>query len=67
MSISASVLEMTRDALRDLAPETLFADIRRCAADVADTPLAGVILLKPSALPLTSSGKLRRAACAAHF
>ncbi len=60
-------LELTRDALRTLAPGPLFAALRQCAAGAADAPLAGIVLLKPGALPLTSSGKLRRAACAMQF
>jgi len=64
---AALFLELSRDALRGLALEPMFAALRRCAAAAADTPLAAIVLLKPGALPLTSSGKLRRAACAARF
>lgn len=60
-------LELTRDGLRGCDPAAIAQGARACAMGAADTPLAGVVLLKPGALPLTSSGKVRRAACMEMF
>jgi acyl-CoA synthetase (AMP-forming)/AMP-acid ligase II len=53
-------LELSREALRRADAPALFAAARTAAAESAEAAPAGVVLLKPGALPLTSSGKLRR-------
>ncbi len=60
-------MELTRDGLRGCDAAAIAQGARACAMAAADTPLAGVVLLKPGALPLTSSGKVRRAACMEMF
>ncbi|MDX2234291.1 MAG: fatty acyl-AMP ligase [Hyphomonadaceae bacterium] len=63
--------ELAREALRGLAAESswerLAQRLRAAAMDAAEAPLAGVVLLKPGAAPLTSSGKPRRGRCLAAF
>lgn len=63
----ALFLELSRGALRRLTPDPLYARLRQHAAEMADTPLSAIVLLKPGATPVTSSGKRRRAQCAADF
>lgn len=57
--------ELSRPSLRALDPEPIAAAARRAIG--AEAPFAGVCLLKPGALPLTSSGKVRRGGCRAAF
>ncbi|RQU99200.1 amino acid adenylation domain-containing protein, partial [Burkholderia cenocepacia] len=45
-------------------PGELFAQIRRAVAEAHGEPASVIVLLAPGTLPRTSSGKLRRSACA---
>ncbi|KVE34334.1 non-ribosomal peptide synthetase [Burkholderia sp. BDU5] len=45
-------------------PGELFAQIRRAVAEAHGEPASVILLLAPGMLPRTSSGKLRRSACA---
>lgn len=60
-------VEIARAALKGLDAARLMAEVRRLAAEAAEIAPVGVVLLKPGALPLTSSGKVRRRACAERF
>ncbi|MGH9665299.1 MAG: beta-ketoacyl synthase N-terminal-like domain-containing protein, partial [Bryobacteraceae bacterium] len=61
------VCEVNRDHLRRLDTEAVAAAIRRAVAEEHDLGLHAVLLLKPTALPRTSSGKIQRHACSAGF
>lgn len=52
--------ELDRAALRRLDAEALVGTLRAAGAGAVEVTVAGVVLLKPGALPLTSSGKRRR-------
>ncbi|MFM0642761.1 non-ribosomal peptide synthetase [Paraburkholderia bryophila] len=59
--------ELARAAQRDGAEQTVIDAIRRAVAAAIGEPVGAVLLLEAGALPRTSSGKLRRAACATGF
>ena len=54
---------MSREGLRKLDEADLLAALRRAAMQAAEAPLAAIMVAKQGALPLTSSGKVRRGAC----
>ena len=56
-------VEMSREGLRGLDEAALFAALRQAAMRAAAAPLAAIVVVKQGALPLTSSGKVRRGAC----
>ena len=56
-------IEMSREGLRKLDEADLLAALRRAAMQAAEAPLAAIVVAKQGALPLTSSGKVRRGAC----
>lgn len=60
-------LELERSALQTKDWATWVAAVRGLTGEAVETAPAGVVLLKPGALPLTSSGKFRRKACADLF
>lgn len=57
------VQEVERQALRRLNVEAVATAIRRAVAEECDLAVEAVVLLRPGALPRTSSGKVRRRAC----
>ncbi|QIF01300.1 fatty acyl-AMP ligase [Roseimicrobium sp. ORNL1] len=69
--VIAVELERTSGILGDAAPEdenstsAVMLAIRKCVADHHDLAPHDVTLLKPAALPKTSSGKIQRHACRA--
>jgi acyl-CoA synthetase (AMP-forming)/AMP-acid ligase II len=69
--VIAVELERTSGILGDAAPEdenstsAVMLAIRKCVADHHDLAPHDVALLKPAALPKTSSGKIQRHACRA--
>jgi acyl-CoA synthetase (AMP-forming)/AMP-acid ligase II len=56
-------VEVAREAARVCDPMRLAEAIRRAVAAATESAPGGVVLLKPGAIPLTSSGKVRRGAC----
>ncbi|MFM0213244.1 amino acid adenylation domain-containing protein [Paraburkholderia sediminicola] len=56
--------EVSRVTARDLDEAALFAQIEAAIVDAHREPVAAIAILKPGTLPRTSSGKLRRSACA---
>jgi acyl carrier protein len=63
----AIVQELGRSALRSLDPEAVFAAIRRQVAEQHDVQVGAIALLRPNAIPKTSSGKIQRHRCRADF
>lgn len=61
------VQELERTALRSLDPEAVFAAIRRQVAEQHDVQVGAIALLRPNAIPKTSSGKIQRHRCRADF
>jgi acyl-CoA synthetase (AMP-forming)/AMP-acid ligase II/acyl carrier protein len=61
------VQELGRSALRSLDPEAVFAAIRRQVAEQHDVQVGAIALLRPNAIPKTSSGKIQRHRCRADF
>lgn len=61
----AVLAEVDRRLLRALDGEVLVAAIRSAVAEAHDLALQAVALLRPGALPRTTSGKVRRARCRA--
>jgi acyl-CoA synthetase (AMP-forming)/AMP-acid ligase II len=61
------VHEVRREAVRSLESAEVFGAIRRAVADQHEVSVGAVVLLKPGQLPRTSSGKIRRLACATAF
>jgi acyl-CoA synthetase (AMP-forming)/AMP-acid ligase II/alkylation response protein AidB-like acyl-CoA dehydrogenase/acyl carrier protein len=59
--------EVERQALRQLDGERLVKSILRIVSDQHQLEVSGVVLLKPSALPRTHSGKKQRHACRRAF
>lgn len=57
------VQEIERTELRRLDAPAVCAAIRRAVAEAFDLHVFGIILLKPTTLPKTSSGKIRRQMC----
>jgi acyl-CoA synthetase (AMP-forming)/AMP-acid ligase II/alkylation response protein AidB-like acyl-CoA dehydrogenase/acyl carrier protein len=55
--------EVKRTALRSVDPEDVFRAIRNSVADKHGLYAAAIVLLRPLALPRTTSGKVRRKAC----
>lgn len=60
-------VEIERTHMRRLNPEEVFSAIRRAVADAHELQLDGIVLLKTSSLPKTSSGKVQRHACCKGF
>ncbi|MFM0236262.1 amino acid adenylation domain-containing protein [Paraburkholderia sediminicola] len=56
--------EISRVTARELDEAALFAQIEAAIVDAHREPVAAIAILKPGTLPRTSSGKLRRSACA---
>ncbi|CAB3734801.1 Linear gramicidin synthase subunit D [Paraburkholderia sediminicola] len=56
--------EISRVTARNLDEAALFAQIEAVIVDAHREPVAAIAILKPGTLPRTSSGKLRRSACA---
>jgi len=61
------VQEVRRTALRELEPDEVFRAIRNAVADRHGLSAAAIVLLRPLALPRTTSGKVRRKACREDF
>lgn len=61
------VHELERSALRTADPEAIFAALRRRVAEHHDLQVGAIALLKPNALPKTSSGKVQRHLCRSMF
>ena len=59
------VQEVRRDGWRTINPAAVFDAIRRAVAREHQLALHGIVLLKPFALPKTSSGKVQRSRCRA--
>jgi acyl-CoA synthetase (AMP-forming)/AMP-acid ligase II/GNAT superfamily N-acetyltransferase/acyl carrier protein len=59
----AVVAEVTRTASRGLDAEDVVRAVRHAVADEHEIGLHALVLVGPSALPRTSSGKVRRTAC----
>ncbi|WP_167058771.1 YqcI/YcgG family protein, partial [Burkholderia sp. Ax-1719] len=59
--------ELARSAQRDGAAQAVIDAIRAAVAATLGEPVGAVLLPEAGALPRTSSGKLRRAACAQGF
>jgi acyl-CoA synthetase (AMP-forming)/AMP-acid ligase II/alkylation response protein AidB-like acyl-CoA dehydrogenase/acyl carrier protein len=59
--------EVKRSALRSVDPEELFRAIRKSVSDRHGLYAAAIVLLRPLALPRTTSGKVRRKACRESF
>lgn len=57
------VCELTRDGLRNLDAEAVLHAIRGAISRVHKLKLATIVLIRPSSLPRTPSGKVRRFAC----
>ncbi|MBD2111680.1 MULTISPECIES: AMP-binding protein [Cyanophyceae] len=61
------VHELERSALRTADPEAIFAALRRRVAEDHELQVGAIALLKPNALPKTSSGKVQRHLCRSMF
>jgi len=61
------VQEVERTELRRLDVPEVCAAIRRAVAEAFDLHVHGIVLLKPTTLPKTSSGKIRRQICRQQF
>jgi 7-keto-8-aminopelargonate synthetase-like enzyme/acyl-CoA synthetase (AMP-forming)/AMP-acid ligase II len=65
--VLAVAQEVERRVLRSIDVGAAAGDIRRAVAGQHGIPVHAVVLLKPGALPKTSSGKVQRRACRAAF
>ncbi|NMF86697.1 AMP-binding protein [Nodosilinea sp. P-1105] len=61
------VHELERTALRNADPEAVVMALRRAIAAAHDLPVGAIVLLKPNAMPKTSSGKVQRHLCRSMF
>ncbi|MGG6240880.1 AMP-binding protein [Nodosilinea sp. AN01ver1] len=61
------VHELERSALRTADPEAIFTALRRQVAEHHDLQVGAIALLKPNAMPKTSSGKVQRHLCRSMF
>ena len=61
------VHELERSALRTADPEAVVAALRRRVAEHHDLQIGAIALLKPNAIPKTSSGKVQRHLCRTMF
>lgn len=61
------VHELERSALRTADSEAIFAALRRRVAEHHDLQVGAIALLKPNAMPKTSSGKVQRHLCRSMF
>lgn len=61
------VHELERSALRTADPEAIVSALRRQVAEHHDLQVGAIALLKPNALPKTSSGKVQRHLCRSRF
>jgi acyl-CoA synthetase (AMP-forming)/AMP-acid ligase II/alkylation response protein AidB-like acyl-CoA dehydrogenase/acyl carrier protein len=61
------VQEVKRAAVRTLDAEEIFRAIRNVVSEHHGLHTHGIVLLRPSSLPRTSSGKVRRKACRQAF
>lgn len=59
--------ELERTALRSLDGEAVLAAIRRRVAEHHDLQVGAIALVRPNAIPKTSSGKIQRHRCRADF
>ncbi|MEO0804441.1 MAG: beta-ketoacyl synthase N-terminal-like domain-containing protein, partial [Cyanobacteria bacterium J06642_2] len=63
----AIVQEVERTALRSLDPEAAISAARRAIAEAYDLSVAAIVLIKPGAIPKTSSGKIQHHRCREDF
>jgi acyl transferase domain-containing protein/acyl-CoA synthetase (AMP-forming)/AMP-acid ligase II/acyl carrier protein len=61
------VHEVERTHLRQLDPAAILKTVRRVIAEQFDLQLFGLVLLKPTQLPKTTSGKVQRLKCRQQF
>jgi acyl transferase domain-containing protein/acyl-CoA synthetase (AMP-forming)/AMP-acid ligase II len=61
------VNEVSRHGRHGLDPEAVFAAVRRAVAEEHDLQVHAIVLIRPSSLPKTSSGKVMRRNCRARF
>ncbi|HEX8109874.1 MAG TPA: fatty acyl-AMP ligase [Kofleriaceae bacterium] len=61
------IQEVEREHLGQLDTKALIADVREAVASQHDIFVHAIVLLKPGAIPRTSSGKVQRHACATAF
>ncbi len=61
------VQEVERAHLRGIVAEDVVGDIREAVAEAHELSVHAVVLTKPGSVPMTSSGKVRRAACRVLF
>lgn len=61
------VHELERSALRTADPDAIFTALRRQVAEHHDLQVGAIALLKPNAMPKTSSGKVQRHLCRSMF
>ncbi|TVP68316.1 MAG: AMP-dependent synthetase [Leptolyngbya sp. LCM1.Bin17] len=61
------VHELERTALRNADPEAVMVALRRAIAADHDLQVEAILLLKPNAMPKTSSGKVQRHLCRSMF
>lgn len=59
--------EVKRTALRKLDEKSVFLNIRRAIFSAYEIPVGAIVLIKPGALPRTSSGKVQRFICRDQF
>jgi acyl carrier protein len=57
------VQEVERTSLRSLDGDQVVRAARRAVSEAFDIELRGIVLIKPAALPKTSSGKIQRTLC----
>lgn len=61
------VQELERTARRHVDEACVIEDIRQAISEQHELQVHAVVLIKPSSLPKTSSGKIRRSACRTKF
>nr|CAA6800332.1 MAG: Unknown protein [uncultured Thiotrichaceae bacterium] len=59
--------EIRREARRDINPERVLRTIRQALSDYFDLSAQHIVLIRPGALIRTTSGKISRSACKAHY
>ena len=60
-------VEVQRQHRRTIRPDEVFAAVRRAVAEEHDLQIHGIVLLQPSSVPKTSSGKIQRRPCREAF
>jgi len=61
------VQEVERSHWRQLNAEEVIGKIRHAVTEDQGLPIHAVVLVKPTSIPKTSSGKIQRRACRARF